>query len=353
MFVKIKRKVLKRIDLDVVKSIEGLLKNGRKRITIVTHVNPDGDAIGSSVGLSNYLRKLGHFCKVLVPNDYPEYLQWMKGEEVVTVWFKAKYKAIEIIENTDILFFLDFNEEMRCGAIAEETKKFKGPRVLIDHHPHPADFTDITISDTGACATAELVYELIDALGDSDLVDESVAECLFSGILTDTGSFNYNTSNPRTYEIVGQLLKTGIDKDRIHSRLFDNFSHDRMKLLGYCLNDKMVYMPEFKTAFFSLTQEELAKFNFKPGDTEGFVNFPLSIKDVVFTAIFMEKDGKIKISFRSKGTFPTNKFASEHFRGGGHVNASGGETNLTMDEAVQKFVDLVPQYAEELKISML
>lgn len=290
--------------------------------------------------------------KVLVPNDYPENLHWIPGQEHVVVFFKQKYTAIDYLSKADMLFLVDFNEVRRCGDMFEHCEKFTGTKILIDHHPNPDGYADFIISDTGASATAELVYELIVETGNRNLLDRPIAEALFAGILTDTGALSYNTPKPRIFEIVGELLMLGIDKDRIHANIYDNFSHNRMQLLGYCLNEKMVYLPEWNTAFISITREELANYKFQPGDTEGFVNYPLSIKGVVFTALFMEKDDRIKISFRSKGAFATNKFAAMHFDGGGHLNASGGESQLDMQQTLTKFKDLLAQYSEELKGSM-
>lgn len=338
---------MKRIDEAKIEQLRLLIKANHK-ISIIPHINPDGDAIGSSLALAQYLISLGKSVKVIVPNDYPQYLHWIPGQENVIVFFKQKYTAEEKLQNADLIFYLDFNEERRCGGIADVVSELKTSKVMIDHHPNPSDFADITISDTSACATAELVYEVITQLGDNSKITRPIAEAIFAGILTDTGAFGYNSSEPRLYQIVGDLLSKGIDKDKIYSDIFDKYSEDRMRLLGFTLSEKMVHLPQYKTAFMSLTSEELERYNFQSGDTEGFVNRPLSIDGVIFTALFMEKDGKIKISFRSKGKFATNLFSSHHFNGGGHVNASGGESHLSMDETLKKFVELLPEYEEEL-----
>ncbi|MDP4184681.1 MAG: bifunctional oligoribonuclease/PAP phosphatase NrnA [Bacteroidota bacterium] len=344
--------LVQRFDIQDINCLRELIGNRKKRIVIIPHINPDGDAVGSALGLWGYLKARGHYPVVITPNDYPEYLQWMEGQQEVVVYFKQKNRAIDLIKNAELFFYLDFNEEKRTGEMSELLSGLETTKVLIDHHPNPADFTDLIFSDTSACATSELVFELIDALGHSSYISKETGEALFAGILTDTGSFSYNSSDPRTYATVGRLLELGINKDKLHSRLFDNYSARRMQLLGYALNEKMVYLPEFHTAFISLTQDELKQYNFVSGDTEGLVNYPLSIRDVCFSAIFMEKDGKIKISFRSKGSFPTNRFSSAHFNGGGHCNASGGESDLNMEESIAKFIGLLPQYADELERSM-
>jgi bifunctional oligoribonuclease and PAP phosphatase NrnA len=217
-------------------------------------------------------------------------------------------------------------------------------RILIDHHPNPSDFADIIISDTLASSTAELVLRFIELAGEPGLIDNVIATCLYAGIMSDTGSFNYNSSQPETYRVLAELLKRGIDKDFIYSMVYDNYSENRMRLLGYCLLEKMVVLPEHKTAYISLSLKEKKQYNYLRGDAEGFVNYPLSIRGIVFVAFFMENDDHVKLSFRSKGGFDTNKFAQENFDGGGHINASGGESKLSLPEAINKFVSLLPHY---------
>lgn len=341
-----------RFDIQDVNCLKELLGNRRKHIIIIPHINPDGDAIGSCLGLRAYLKALGHLATVISPNDYPEYIQWMEGQKDVVVYFKQKNRAVDLIKHAELIFYLDFNEEKRCGEMSEQLSGLDTPKVMVDHHPSPSDFADLTFSDSSACATAELIYNLIDEMGHSSLITKEIGEALLAGILTDTGAFSYNSSDPRTYKTVGRILNLGVNKDQLYSRLFNNYSEQRMRLFGFSLNEKMVYIPEYHTAFISLSKEELKRFNFVSGDTEGFVNYPLSISDVFFSALFTEKDGKIKISFRSRGSFPTNRFSLENFNGGGHCNASGGESDLSMEDTITKFINLLPQYAEELTHSM-
>lgn len=219
---------------------------------------------------------------------------------------------------------------------------------MIDHHPDPTHFAEITISDTLYSSTAEMIFHVIESLGDEHLMNKEIAECIYCGIMTDTGSFNYNSSNPYTYSVVSKLIGLGINKDKIYWNVYDNFSVDRMRLLGYCLYQKMQVFPEYRSAFISLTKKDIQEFKFSPGDTEGFVNYPLSIKGIRFTGIFIEHDKHIKISFRSKGNFAVNKFAEDHFNGGGHINASGGYSYLSFEETLNKFKELLPQYKTEL-----
>jgi phosphoesterase RecJ-like protein len=311
---------------------------------IITHYNPDGDAMGSSLAFYHYLVKKGKEPIIVAPNDYPEFLHWLPGNEKVVVYKRNNGTVLNAIKNADIIFSLDFNNPDRTEGLEKYIIEAEAKKVLIDHHPEPSNFADIVFSDTSFSSTAELVYRIIEGLNDYDIIDSDIAECIYTGIMTDTGSFNYNSSNAETYYVVSKLLEKGIDKDKIYDRIYDNYSADRMRLLGYCLNKKMEVFPEYDTALISISKEELKNFNFKPGDTEGFVNYPLSIKGIRFTAIFIEKSNHTKISFRSKGDFSTNEFAEKHFNGGGHKNASGGHSDDSLTNTIKKFKELLPQY---------
>ena len=317
-------------------------------IVIVTHANPDADAIGSSLGLYNFLIKKGQNPVVITPNSYPEFLWWMPGNKNIINFSNDKKIAVEIIDKAKIIFYVDFNEATRIDKLEKYVTKSNSIKIIIDHHPLFNDKADYILSDASVSSAAELVYEFIALLNNFNLIDVEIAKCLYAGIMADTGCFNYNSSKPRTFEVVAELLKFNINKDEIVSKIYDNFSSDRFRLLGYCLNEKLTVFPEYHTAFISLTKQELKKFNFKQGDDDGFVNYPLSIKGIIFSAIFVEKDKNVKISFRSKGSFATNKFARQNFNGGGHLNASGGKSNLSFEKAIEKFIDLLPGYKNEL-----
>jgi phosphoesterase RecJ-like protein len=228
-------------------------------------------------------------------------------------------------------------------------RKMDCPSLLIDHHPNPCNDATYLISDTSVSSTAELTYECIEKFGWVDKIDRDTGECLYAGIMTDTGCFSFNSSVPRTFEIVASLLNTGIRKDMVYANVYNNYSYNRMKLLGLALKDKLVNMKEYHTAYIALTQDEQKKYHFQPGDTEGFVNYPLSIKGTRFSALFLEKENHTKLSFRSIGDFPANEFAAKYFNGGGHLNAAGGETNLGIQESIDVFVDKLAEYAEKLK----
>lgn len=339
------------IPKSIIKELKELIDRAKQPL-IITHYNPDGDAIGSALGFYHYLVKKGKNPIVVSPNDYPEFLHWIPGNENVVVYKRNNGTVLNALKDADVIFALDFNDSDRINGLEKFLLEAPGKKVLIDHHPEPGSFVDLIISDTQYSSTAELVYHVIESLGDEDLIDKKIAECIYTGIMTDTGSFNYNSSNPYTYYVVSKLIELGIDKDMIYGNIYDNYSEDRMRLLGYCLNQKMEVFHDYHTAFISISKDELKKFNFAPGDSEGFVNYPLSIKRIYFTAIFIEKDDEIKISFRSKGNFSTNKFAEKHFNGGGHKNASGGSSKDTFNDTLKKFRSLLPQYKNELDHAM-
>ncbi len=312
-------------------------------VVIISHVNPDGDALGSSLALYHYLRKTGKSVSVVMPNQYPDFLKWLPGSDDIIIFDKKKSAATKALDEADLMFFLDFNTPGRVGKAEEIITGSQAFKIMIDHHPHPAEFADVIISDTLSSSTAELVFRFIESVGNPALVDNVSSTCIYAGMMSDTGSFNYNSSQPETYRVLAELLKSGIDKDYIYSMIYDNFTESRLRLLGYCLDRKMVVLPEFKTAYMSLSLEEKKRYNYIRGDSEGFVNYPLSVKGVIFVAFFMENDDHVKISFRSNGSFDTNAFAG-NFDGGGHINASGGESKLSLQDTINKFVSLLPEY---------
>ena len=340
---------MERFNVDTCKRVKNWLESEVKRIVIIPHVNPDGDAIGASIGLNDTLLNAGFDSMVIVPNDYPSYLSWLGAERAPLIYEQNKEQCHLIIDQADALFFLDFNDAKRLGKIEDYLRDKSIPIVLIDHHPDPKIEAEYLFSDTDVSSTAELVYDFVEAIGILGHLGPIGANALLTGIIADTGSFSHNASRHSTYRIVGDLINKGADKERINESLFNNFSEKRMRLLGYCLAEKMEIFPQYRSALIWLTAKELTKFDFHPGDTEGFVNFPLSIKGVVFSAFFMEKNGIVKISFRSKGGFATNEFSGAHFNGGGHKNASGGETKLPINEALDLFRSLLPEYASQLK----
>jgi len=319
------------------------------RIVILSHKNPDGDAMGSSLGLYHFLKMNGKDVRVIVPTAYAEFLQWLPGNEPVVNFQKQPDLANELIQKANLIFSLDFNDLRRLGKLGEIVEGNRtASRILIDHHPDPKHFCDLEFSTVHVSSTAELVYHLIKRIDDQALNNKDLCECLYVGIMTDTGCFSFNSSNPSTFLAVAHLLQSGINKDYIYDRVFNNFSAGRMKLMGYCLDQKMVIIPEFHTAYISLSQKEMKEYKFKMGDSEGFVNLPLSIEGILFSALFIEKSSHTKISFRSKGEFPANEFSSSHFGGGGHLNAAGGESPEPLEECINLFISLLPHYSKWL-----
>jgi bifunctional oligoribonuclease and PAP phosphatase NrnA len=320
-----------------------------RKILLTTHTNPDGDAIGSSLALYGYFRMKGHEVCVMVPDEFPTFLAWMPGHEDILVFSRNEQKCLQKISEAEVIFSLDYNNLDRLQGAASAVKASKATKVLLDHHKLPANHFDFLMSIVGRSSTAELVYEFIDALGDRNLINKDIAECIYSGIVTDTGSFSYSCNERRTYEIVAELISRDIDGEHIHRLIYDTYSESRLRLLGFALSQKLVVLPEFHTAYISLTKEDLDRFNYQVGDTEGVVNYALSIEGINLAALFSERDGVIRASFRSKGKFKCDVLARDHFDGGGHANAAGAYSHISMDDTIRKFRDLLPGYQESLK----
>ncbi len=322
-----------------------IIKNAQK-ISIITHVNPDGDAIGSSAGLLGVLEKFEKDPVLIVPNEFPAFLKWMKNAENAIVFNKEKKKATETIRSSDLIVCLDFNDLDRMDKVREAYNASEAIKILIDHHPDPQSFADFIISETEVSSASELVYHLVKLAGETDKIDTAVAGCLLAGIMTDTGCFIHGQMTRATYEALSTLVDRGAKKDEIYSFLYDNYSFDRMQLQGYVLLKKMVHVQEFRTAYIWLTDKELKAFNYVPGDTEGFVNLPFAVKGVEITALFIENKDHIKVSLRSKGNIAINRLAKEHFNGGGHLNAAGGDYYGSMEDTIKTFINLLPGYAQ-------
>ena len=320
----------------------------RKNIVIVSHKNPDGDAIGSSLGMYNYLLRKKHRVSVVVPNEYPQFLNWLSGTDSVIEYSKSPEKAETLIRKADIIFCLDFNSLKRIGDLGPLVSKSKAIKILIDHHLQPEKFPDYMLSDKRSSSTAQLVYDFIVSLGDRKLLNSKSAICLYTGIMTDTLSFRIGTTSSHTHRVAAELIDAGAKNVLAYTKVFDTNTENKIRLLGYCLSKEMKVLAEYNTAFIALSANDLTKFHFQKGDTEGVVNYPLSLEGICFSAFFTEQNGSIRMSFRSKGTFDVNKFARKHFNGGGHMNAAGGESDLTLDEAVMKFVNILADYKAEL-----
>lgn len=318
-----------------------------RTITIVSHKSPDGDAIGSSLGLYHYLVGKGHTVHVVMPNDYPEFLKWMEGNNKVVLHERAIAKAEALVHGCDLLCCLDFNTPSRAFGLEKSIRASKALKLMVDHHPQPESFVDFMLSDVSSGSTAQLIYRLITMLGDK-VPSKACGECLYSGILTDSGSFRFPSTTAETHRIVAELLEVGVDNAGVYDRIHNASSEHRLRLLGYCINDKLIVIPQFGAGFITLSLEEKERFHHQSGDTEGTVNYPLSIAGIYFSAIFIEDKDMVKISFRSIGDFDVNAFARNHFEGGGHRNAAGGRSDLSLAATVEKFVGLLPTYANAL-----
>ncbi|RLD69156.1 MAG: bifunctional oligoribonuclease/PAP phosphatase NrnA [Bacteroidetes bacterium] len=339
------------MDIDIKEQALALKKiiAGSKNIVIFGHVNPDGDAIGSSLGLFHYLKNKEKHPVVIMPNDFPDFLKWIPAADQIINFEEQADEASIFIKNADLIFYCDFNDLKRIAKVAVAEKVTKARKIMIDHHPQPTGFADIEISDTSVSSTSELVYEVISEMGEINYINSDFAESILTGIITDTGLFHHNSEKPRTFEVVAKLIKAGGSKEKVIKNVYDTFSYNRLKLLGNSLYNGMQFYPEYSSAFIVLSKEDQEKFNYQDGDSEGHVNLPLSINDVNFSALFTEKDDSIKVSFRSNNQFDVNLFARKHYNGGGHRNAAGGKSYKSLNKTLDEFVSLLKKYQKDIK----
>ena len=316
-----------------------------EKVVIVSHISPDGDAIGSSLGLSHFIHSQGKTANVIVPNAFPDFLKWMPGSKDVLLYDRSKEQADALIADADLICCLDFNALQRIDAVSESVQKATANKVLVDHHLHPEDFCGVIMSHPDISSTSELVFRLICRMGHFEDISKEGAECIYTGMMTDTGGFTFNSNNREIYFIISELLSKGIDKDAIYRNVYNTYSESRLRLMGYVLSHMFVYR-KHHAALISLTKKEQERFNYIRGDSEGFVNIPLSIKNVKFSCFLREDTERpmIKISLRSVGDFPCNRVAAEFFNGGGHLNASGGEFYGTMEQARAVFEQALEKY---------
>ena len=322
-------------------AIQNLLATPKK-IAIIPHRSPDGDAMGSTLALYHFLLKLNHKPTVISPNDFPNFLAWLPSSETVIIYENDRENCSKILNEAELVFTLDFNALHRTGEMEQVLNKLSAPMIMIDHHQKPDSYATVTYSDTAIGSTCEMIYNLISFLDKKALLDKTIATCIYTGITTDSGSFRFPSTTSTTHRIVAELIDLGIDNSEIHNLLFDDNSSNRLQLLGRALQNIKVF-PEYKTSYITLSQKELDEFHYQKGDTEGIVNYGLTIKGINFAAIFIEhKDENIiKISFRSQGSFDVNQFARENFNGGGHINAAGGKSYESMKATTNKFEDLL------------
>jgi len=335
-------------------SISYLIKllEEKSDVLITTHYNPDGDAIGSSLALYHFLSSRGIKSKVLIPNELPSFLQWLPGVKDAVIYLENPDLGNELIASADLIFCMDYNGLGRVKLFTDQLRTASATRVLIDHHVQPENEFDLTFSIISVSSTSELLYQIIEAAGLVSGITKDMAECFFVGIMTDTGSFSFACNRPETFEIAASLIKTGMDVERVHRMVYDTYSESRMRLLGHCLGSNMKVLPEFATAYIWLSIEDLEKYEYQQGDTEGVVNYALSIQNVAVAALFTERGDRVRVSLRSKGEFSVNEFARAHFNGGGHRNAAGGDIFKTMPETLAWFESLLPAYSDQIHKSL-
>ncbi len=335
------------IDRETTDRLRTLL-NCAARVVITCHISPDGDAIGSSLGLCKVLRNAGKDVKVITPDTPPKYLMFLPGAENIVVYTRHEPHAKKMFADADLIFCLDYNDSKRIDLVAPALLAARAPKVMIDHHLYPDSFPDLIISHPEISSTSALVYRVLTSVGMARFIDIDVATALYTGMMTDTGNFSYNSNDPELYRIVARLIEKGIDKDAIYKMVYFNNSVNRLKLNGYAMCNNFDYFPAHRAAMITLTRDELNEYHYQKGDTEDLVNRPLTCPDITYSIFLREETDYIKISTRSKGDFPVNKLCSEYFNGGGHLNAAGGEFYGTLQEAIQRFMEAMPIFDKYL-----
>jgi phosphoesterase RecJ-like protein len=329
-------------------ALKKLLAHPRK-IVITTHHKPDGDAMGSSLGLYNYLIQQGHHAKVITPTDYPDFLAWMPGNGEVMIYTEHPAEAATLVAEAELIFCLDFNTLSRINELGELVRASTAVKVMIDHHLEPEDFDDYRHWNINACASAQLVYDfIVNQLHNKALVNKDVASCLYTGIMTDSASFRLPNTTAEVHRIAADLIEAGAVNWRIHELVYSNSSESRLRFLGYCLSEKLEVLHEFNTAIITVNRAELQKYDVVTGDTEGIVNYALSITGIRLAAFIVERTDKVKLSLRSRGDFPANDICKKYFNGGGHRNAAGGTSTDSLEEVIQQFKLILPEYKKLL-----
>ena len=321
-----------------------------RRVVITTHQKPDPDALGSSLGLLHLLTKLGHSVTIISPTNWATWLNWMEGSGDVIDFESTRDLAEQALNDAEWLFCLDFNVLSRTKNLAPLLETFPGTRILIDHHQQPDEESfHYGISDTGKSSTCEMVYDFIVNSGNSELIDVTIAECLYSGVMADTGSFRFNSTTAAVHRMVADLKERGLQHTKVHENIYDNFLENRVRFLGHVLMNRMEVYYEYNTALIAISKKDLLRFQIRTGDTEGLVNYPLSIQGIKMAALVIDRDEERKWSFRSKGDFNVNAFAKKYFQGGGHFNASGGRSSDSLEQTVNRFIEAMKENALQLQ----
>jgi|TARA_B100001971_G_C18222820_1_gene558341 phosphoesterase RecJ-like protein len=329
------------------------LLNQKIRIVITSHSNPDGDAIGSSLAMYHYLKILGNVVNMIVPNKFPDFYSWLPDSEKIINYEKQSKLSQQLLKEADLIFCVDFNAISRLGAVSEIVINTSAKRILIDHHIDPEIHNfDYCYSTVETSSTGELIYDFIAALGDEKLIDKNIAEAIYTCIVTDTGSFSFSNNRPETYIVTSKLVSLGVDAEKIHKLIYDTYSENRLRLLGYAISNRMIVWEELHTALIYLTKSDLKEYNYEVGDTEGLVNYPLAMKKINMSVLVTEKENQLRLSFRSKGDFSVNKLAREHFNGGGHKNAAGGKTTESIDQLIERLKTVMHDNKQNLNYSI-
>lgn len=324
-----------------------------KNVVIITHFKPDADALGSSLGLAGFLKRKGQRVSVVTPSDYPSFLSWMPGNEGVIALSndsqEPERKAKALIDQADVIFCLDFSNLKRIEKLQDSVRYAGAAKVMIDHHLEPEKFADFEQWSARSASTAGLIFQLIEQMGEKHLIDMDIANCLYAGLMTDTGGFRHNNTTQAEFLIASELTGLGANPSEVARQIYDTNSFERLKLTGFVLSQKLQVLPHLYTAYMTITAKELKQFGSQTGDTEGLVNYGLSIKGVKLSVLMYERKDEIKLSFRSLGEFSVNEMARKHFEGGGHRNASGGSSRASLEDTLQKFLNILPEYQSKLE----
>jgi phosphoesterase RecJ-like protein len=336
------------IDPECLNNITEVL-NGSRKIVINTHTNPDGDAVGSSLALYFMLKKLGHQVDVVIANSIPSFYSWMPDADKIIYFDTNTEQARKLIDEAEVIFCLDYNAIHRSGSLKDSLKKSNAVFILIDHHQEPElDSFNYHIWNTLRSSTSELVFKLFDSMEVVKLIDKDIASCLFTGIMTDTGSFSYSVSNSETFSIVATLIDLGLDAADVHSKVYNSMTESRLRLMGFAINDRLQIFEKLQTAIIALSKQDLLDYNYQIGDTEGIVNLPLAIENIRLSVLITEKKDHIHLSLRSKGSFSVNEFARKYLNGGGHINAAGGKTYTTIQQTIDDIIRILPEFDTQI-----
>jgi bifunctional oligoribonuclease and PAP phosphatase NrnA len=327
--------------MDNILRLKSLLSSP-KHIVIAVHQRPDGDALGAGLGLAAFLKKQHHQVRVIAPTAFPAFLNWLPGASEVIVYDRGQQEqSFALLDKAEIIFCVDFPTLSRLHGMEQKVRDAAATKVVIDHHPKTEEFGDLVFREPKAAATSELLYEIIEALGATVLVDRDIAECLYAGIMTDTGSFRNPNTTAKTHQITASLMHHGADVTKVSRLVYENNSLNRLEFLGFALSNRFVVLKEYGAAYFFIRKEDYKKYRLQTGDTEGLINYALSVQGIVVAAVIKEKRDAVRLSLRSSGAIPVNAWAEEYFEGGGHKNAAGGTSHLTLEETIAKFESLV------------